>query len=279
MSLLNSGGFGCVYYPGIDCNGNKYNDMTKLVSKEDGLIEWNISKKIKKIPHYQKYFSPVESKCIIQDKHLHVTLCSSVHPTSSYMLLKKPYVISNPPDWTRDTILHAYKELLQCIQQLIKHKIVHYDINSNNIIFTPRPILIDFGISFSMTNIKHNLSDCFYRFDPTEYVWPIDVHVLTYIVQIRDLTLDAVHEITLEYVKHHIVLKTYSTTERKQYVDQCIDYYTTFVNLSTDQAIIELLKGWKTWDSYAAALWLFKKMKHVIHDAFHYNPHKRTFTI
>jgi hypothetical protein len=76
--LLSQGGYGCIYYPGIDCNGHTIPYMTKLVREDDGKIEWAISKKVKQIPNYIRYFSPIESICTVSSKKLKVPLCSSV---------------------------------------------------------------------------------------------------------------------------------------------------------------------------------------------------------
>ena len=152
------------------------------------------------------------------------------------------------------------------------------------LIFIPNPILIDFGISFSMNTITSNLEKYFYRFDPTEYIWPIDVHILTYIVQISDLNMNAIEKITTQFVQHHKVLKTYPSSERKEYINDCIQYYSSFIPLSTSKAIVELIKGWKTWDAYSATVFIYSKLYAIdpthsslehLKTMFHYNPYKR----
>lgn len=58
--LLSQGGFGCIYFPSIECNGKsstskKY--VTKLQKQDfNADNEINIGKIIKKIPNYDFFF-------------------------------------------------------------------------------------------------------------------------------------------------------------------------------------------------------------------------------
>ena len=57
--LLSQGGFGCVYHPGIKCDGSK--DKKKYVSKLQindytAVNEVQIGKLIKSIPNYNLFF-------------------------------------------------------------------------------------------------------------------------------------------------------------------------------------------------------------------------------
>ena len=68
-NLLSQGGFGCIYYPGIDCNGNNLKNK-KFVSKlqvknisSDNEIE--IGNEIKKIKKYYQFFLPIIENCPI----------------------------------------------------------------------------------------------------------------------------------------------------------------------------------------------------------------------
>ena len=60
--VIASGGFGCIFKPALACkeSGIRTNGISKLVTNEEGLNEYNENKKIKpliqKIPNYEKYF-------------------------------------------------------------------------------------------------------------------------------------------------------------------------------------------------------------------------------
>ena len=83
--FLNEGGYGCIYYPGITCDG-KPQLTKKVVSKlqrnnESAVNEIQIGEKIKKIPNYQLYFLPVVASCPVNlstiDSKL-LTACSNI---------------------------------------------------------------------------------------------------------------------------------------------------------------------------------------------------------
>ena len=65
--FLNEGGYGCIYYPGIKCDG-KPQLTKKVVSKlqrndESAENEIQIGELVKAIPNYQLYFLPVVASC------------------------------------------------------------------------------------------------------------------------------------------------------------------------------------------------------------------------
>ena len=281
--LLNKGGYGCIYYPGIKCTGESTGDyLTKLVNVNNGKNEINISKMVKKIPNYIKYFSPIESWCTISSSKLSVPICSSVNTKNEYTILKKPYVHTVPVLLTIPFILTLYQELKQSIQILIRNKIVHFDIKKYNILFSPFPIIIDFGISFSIKKVLSNLPKCFYLYAPEEDNWPIDVHILSYIINVGKLTDESVRKTCTIFVKNHRIFKKQTAKYRKNYLDQCIQYYSTFIPMNDN--ILELIKGWKTWDMYGLATFIINLIqskepghpfKDKMLDLLHYNPYKR----
>ena len=68
--LVSEGGFGCVFYPGIECSG-KISDNVKIVSKiqvadKNSENEIKVGQIIKKIHGFTNNFSPVISDCPIE---------------------------------------------------------------------------------------------------------------------------------------------------------------------------------------------------------------------
>ena len=67
--LLSQGGFGCVFYPGINCNGSSSKDPTiaTKVQKRDfnSQNEANIGEIITKISGYDMFFLPVIDECSV----------------------------------------------------------------------------------------------------------------------------------------------------------------------------------------------------------------------
>ena len=69
-NLLSQGGYGCVYYPGLNCENEKSKPdkkyVTKLQKKNfNSENEHKISMMVKKIKHYEYFFLPIESQCPI----------------------------------------------------------------------------------------------------------------------------------------------------------------------------------------------------------------------
>jgi len=69
MNLIDEGGYGCVYYPGISCNGKK--EMPKFITKIQKVNdtfknEYYISEKIRSIKGYAKHFAPIIKVCPVK---------------------------------------------------------------------------------------------------------------------------------------------------------------------------------------------------------------------
>ena len=256
--MLNYGSYGCVYYPGTDCNG-KMNDthVSKIVNTKYSAREIKIGDRIKKIPHYQKYFVPIESSCPIQS--VKVKKCRALSNETTFMLLTMPYLKRVDVPFDSD----VYNTLTHAVEILIEHNIVHFDIKLDNIICTPTPFLIDFGISLDMNTI--NLSNYFFIYDPLQYTWPIEVHLLCYMMD-HSWTEEVLAKICNEVCKHSPVLK-------QRYASQCMDHYSYVWKVSRTECISKLLEGWRTWDMYALTVLLIQHTSSDIN--LHYDASKR----
>jgi serine/threonine protein kinase len=111
--LISSGGYGCVYYPGLECNANQMDDQGNMIIGEmktkkyvskiqkesfSARNEIRISSMIKKISNYEDYFSPILSVCPINitllDKGL-ISQCELFKKKKSknrYLNLKQHYI-------------------------------------------------------------------------------------------------------------------------------------------------------------------------------------------
>ena len=96
--LLSQGGFGCVYHPGIKCNGNT--DKKKYVSKLQindytAVNEVQIGKVIKTISNYKLFFLPIIDYCKINATELDSELiqkCNTLHEKTDLVLMKMNYM-------------------------------------------------------------------------------------------------------------------------------------------------------------------------------------------
>jgi serine/threonine protein kinase len=277
--MIDSGAFGCVYYPKIDCSGNIHPEskmVSKLVQYDIAKREIYISRLIHKIDNYKDHFLVVESNCTINGK-VPFKKCDAIKPRDTkFKILYIPYKEKTYCELSFHSI---YSKLLTSVQLLINHKIVHFDINKENIIQSNKDIfLIDFGISIDMTNVYSNLKYYFYTFHIQYYQWPLEVHILCYYLYIGKITHDTLVKICNEYVKHHVVLQKSNAKFVKEYLDGSIDYFSQILSHPVEEIVKHCISSWKTWDNYALIIYLFK-MNYSIPTLFfkniHYLPSER----
>jgi len=252
--LFDSGAYGCVYYPGIDCNGERIeNNVSKIVNVKDAQHEIAISNLVKKIKNYKDHFLPVESHCNV--KHpLPIEKCNAIKHHSKFKILYIPYKEHVSKKYEFKSLYHT---LLQSIQLLIRNKIVHFDIKPGNIIFSDKVYILDFNLSFSMKQIMSNLENAFYKYHPSYYFWPLEVHLLCYRVNHGPITPSVLTHTCNEFVKHHKMLQKLSERFIQEYIDGSIQYFSSILSLSSKDFIKTCVQSWKTWDNYAATIFMF----------------------
>ena len=99
--LLAQGGFGCIFYPGFNCDGKKFDKSLKLVTKLQhndftGRNESYIGSLITTIPNYGLYFLPVIKSCSIGLATLNKEIIDQCNIISKndpkYLLMELPYL-------------------------------------------------------------------------------------------------------------------------------------------------------------------------------------------
>lgn len=209
IKLINSGAFGCIYKPSLTCKGNvgsaKY--ITKIQKSERSIKnEINISKQIRKISGYVRYFAPVLKYCTVKIKkdrindmkkcELFENNTTQEIKNTSYASMKTRYVgdydlsaylLSNNITTFVPELLRTHVHLLKAIHKLVANHILHFDLKYNNIIFDKElntPIIIDFGQSFNTDelNTDEQLSTAFFIYDQYDY-WNMDILICNYIFQ------------------------------------------------------------------------------------------------
>lgn len=218
IALINEGAFGCIYHPGIKCNGKLENRryITKIQKKNSTTEnEWTISRRIrKKIPTFRNFFAPISKQCPvkIQKKYIKdIRKCKVFQKETEEMITSTEY-ISNKIRFLGDKTMKTYfynivlgeitpiksmsmetffwkkliethTRLLKSIHILLVAGIIHMDIKAGNIMIEPlqhHPIFIDFGISVIH---KHMIPEqSFYVYDAYTS-WCFDIVVCNYVVQ------------------------------------------------------------------------------------------------
>jgi serine/threonine protein kinase len=302
--LLSQGGFGCIYYPGIKCNGkpeNNKNVVSKLQKDdESSKNEINIGEIIMGIEDYQLYFLPVIGSCPINLSSINKSLleqCDSVNKDKDknkdkdeqkYILMEIPYV-KNKSFYTILIDMYSskkhiiiglienYSYLLDSINILLKKHIVHFDIKSENILYnqnTHLPLILDFGVSINMDTFNYkNIGTYFYTYSPDYYIWPLEVHVITFLLHETDSTLTEknIKSICMEYVKYNKGLINFSEGFKREYLQACENYLQVYVGMDKKKTIELLVAFYPTWDNYSLSILYLKTFSFMFPHGFHKN--------
>lgn len=210
IKFLSEGAYGCVFHPGFTCKkGNvqtkKY--ITKIeIKTETAEKEYEIGKYIrKKIPHYNTMFAPIISYCPLEVSKINknaISQCSLIKDEKIIYSTKikyvgkqtlEPYLYSFLGEDQPTTyffisqLFETHIYLTNSTEKLIHHKIVHFDIKENNIMYDTQqhlPIIIDFGLSFRIDLLKSNVDyeNAFYFFNSTCVWWCLEISLISFIV-------------------------------------------------------------------------------------------------
>lgn len=291
--LISQGGFGCVYHPGIKCDGTT--DKKKFVSKLQindytAYNEIEIGKLIKSIPNFESSFLPIIEYCKVDvseiDQHL-IEKCNTLHNNTDLVLMKMNYVQNKSFYHFIDTnksnifslLIDKYLYLLNSLEILNKHKIVHFDLKDENILLNSKnlnPIIIDYGISLNMNKFKiENVEDYFYVHAPEYYIWSFDIHIINFLsrkVDDDDFKIKKEHIIRIaeEYTSNHKILSLFSEKFIYFYKEQCVQFGFQFVNKSKTE-VIKLLtneKYYSTWDNFSLSCLILKSFKYIFDNKF-----------
>lgn len=201
--ILGQGGYGCVYYPALKCNGKEMNTK-KYASKlqddnRNSLSEAKIGHIVMNIPNYSKYFSPVFYSCNINLNKINTNIIGKCEIAAKYgkpenNKFSEPefklgyirYIENIDVDTflervtskklegrhdldTISAIRGIFNYLLTAFKLLQTKHIVHYDVKPDNMFIAIekyRPIIIDFGLSFSIDECIYGKS--YYDINPKE---------------------------------------------------------------------------------------------------------------
>ena len=287
--LLSQGGFGCVYHPGIKCDGSKdkKNFVSKLqINNYASFNEIEIGKIIEKIPNYELFFLPIIEYCKINIAEIDNKLiekCNTLHDNTNLVLMKMNYIKNidfydfinqiNKP-LIISTIMNLYLSLLNSIELLTNKNIVHYDLKDENILLDKKnmnPIIIDFGISLNMNEFTlEKIEDFFYVYAPEYYIWSFDIHFICFLTKnilydTQVVTEEDIKRVVNECVKNNKILTFFSDEFIASYKQQCMDFTSEFKNKTKSEVIKKLTekKNYDTWDNYAISCIILKSIHYI----------------
>lgn len=171
IRIIGQGTYGCILYPGFDCNGVPNENMKYLskiqLNNENTTKENEIGKIIMSIPNYQLYYAPVISSCDInisemvdnenvkecdivkkyRDSQIDGSLSSNANDTYS---MNKIFYVGNEDvkkymnrvivEETETSIMYKIRLIIDMhiiilyeLMQIAEKNIIHFDLKSNNI--------------------------------------------------------------------------------------------------------------------------------------------------
>jgi serine/threonine protein kinase len=293
--LINQGGFGCIFYPGFNCSTNFKKNTKKLVSKVqlnhfNARNEIYIGSLIKEINNYRLYFLPVIDSCNLSlasiDSNI-IDKCEIIEKNiDKYKVLELPYLenisfnrlFSDTQRTTQHlflTFIETYKYLVISIHELIKKNIVHFDIKEQNILYSNKyenPILIDFGLSIPIDKLSNtNFKDYFYVYAPDYSLWPLEVHIINYILHNGTLTKNAI-DITIEtYLSNLSAFSSLSDEFKLDYKTSASNFFYKYLKFDLSDIIRQLLEYNKTWDLYSLSVMYLKFLNKLFHKGYFEN--------
>lgn len=312
-NFFKQGAYGCVSYPRIDCSGKRSKRDKREISKVvlNGFIaknELQVGEKVRKIKQAPKHmFITFHRHCSVKkdkfkkDKDFYQSckLFRKARTNSGLIIMYSPYIPSiTVHEYLKicnyEKLFDLYGFMLHAISLLLKKRIVHHDVKSNNIIFskvTEDFSLIDFGMALDLDKcvegdrmLNISLLRKLLPYNPKYHLHSMESHILSYYFKYGTMMpLD-----TLKYTIQVVMTKSvtryiYSMTEMFEFYKKKL-YLTDLSDMQLMRALF--LESCKTWDLYGMAyicceamygykLELFKPFESLLCDALHYDYTKR----
>ena len=274
--LLSEGGFGCVFHPQIGCDGKPTNDekvVTKVQIRDfNSENEALVGSLIESIPVYTMFFLPAIRSCPINVRSIEsniISECSIIadaDDTKKFIALDIPYIdgvdfVEALKDGTSKqailTVTETYRYIINAIEKLHTVSVAHLDMKLGNIVYkrkTSLPRIIDFGISVPIEEVNdENMTDYFYSYEPTYYIWAPEVNLLNYFCHrtSNPLTSTDIQRIAAEIVDGNKGFENRDEAFKDKYLRELIAAFGKYQGMQIDEAKKALLQTWKSWDLYS----------------------------
>jgi hypothetical protein len=265
---------GCVYFfsdrnKEHDLQPTKKQQYHKMV-KNDFFIRNELTNvlKIQKISNYKKMFHVFENSYELVINNLKPNKNLLLKFDNCELIYLKNYLqsLSSPKIYILK-IIQFYKYLLNSTQLLVNKNIVHNHIQFESIAINNEiPLLTDFSFSLSTDVSFNNIKPFFIHYDPSYLEWPIEIHILTFLItnNLNSLSFSNIEHIITEVVENNSILKTFGPQVVSTYKEESISYFKKYINQSYDYILTEIFLYSGTWDNYALSI-LFLRILIGIH--------------
>ena len=107
----------------------------------------------------------------------------------------------------------------------------------------------------------------FYVHAPDYFLWPIEVHIITYLIHEHDtLTDDSLGKICYDYILNNKAFAYMSGEFKKKMFRLSVATFSRFIHQPREKVINELLKYWDKWDMYAINIMFLKMLYEMVFD-------------
>ena len=294
--------------------------VTKITRREKSR-EAIIGKRVANMSRYADFFAAVlkveninlanvDAENLLLDCDI---VSKNDNPHEKFQLLTQLYVPNvsflefagmDNPNFAKflSTLISCRDHLLLGIARLQNEaRVVHFDIKSENVVFNTRtknPVIIDFGLSFvaddalqalnkgaAATTTDYDrvkrLKEFFYGYFPDYSAWPIEVHIICYIVSetvavyeheaktgsgtsgssaaaaVASISIEALKSLVSVYVSNHLFMRYQTDAYKSAFYDRAVARYErSAVGRPGMDVIREYVNndGWKSWDVHASAV-------------------------
>lgn len=223
------------------------------------------------------------------------------------------YLLTNKnKKYILNIIFDTYSYFLFSLEQLMNYEVVHFDFKWDNAVIdlkTELPVILDFGISIPIRklleydrvlNLRESgiedeeykrennedkgdeydiFRDYFYIYIPKYSLWPLEVHVMCYILHEHSrITSESLQQLIDEYVDSNTAFTIFSLEFLEKYKKLCFQTMGHLIDKSRKYVIHECLKFWSTWDNYALSISYFQIIQFISSSGFTSNAFLLSFT-
>lgn len=306
-AVISKGSYGCIFKPAILCSSGKQSKSKKYISKlmlNEPFFnerEMRISELIKQIPNYNKRFSPILSLCDIEIKNIKdkdIKKCDDIvkHGKKYQPVIGKVRLVNGkdlhenyktkPKKKFLQILLKSYPVLLDSIKLLEDKYIVHHDLKSNNIIYDEKnnkPVIIDFGLSFSVEKIVELKKAFYVEWAPQWTLWPIEIHYLGFVIsKKRNMYENELISFTKEYNNSHSVLKKFQhlipDSIKNIFYTETYNTLKRYNRKPLEQTVKFIINNhWKTWNNYSLSITVLLLFLSIYKDSIEMNEFNKKF--
>lgn len=105
----------------------------------------------------------------------------------------------------------------------------------------------------------------FYVHAPDYFLWPIEVHIMTYLINEQDtLTDESLRKICYTYIRNNRAFTYMSGEFKKKMFRLSVATFARFIDQPREKVLNELLKYWDKWDMYAINIMFLKMLYELV---------------